>query len=49
MILVQKKKMTNKIVRQKSRCANCMFDKSRFLKPKSNKKANKTKPKLFIY
>ena len=39
--------MTNN--RQKSRCANCMFDKSRVLKSKSNKKANKTKPKLFIY
>ena len=24
--------MTNKIIRKKSRCANCMVDKSRFLK-----------------
>ena len=24
--------MTNKLVRERSRCANCMVDKSRFLK-----------------
>ena len=30
--------MTNKVVREKSRCANCMSDKSRFLKEKPNKK-----------
>ena len=29
--------MTNKVIRQKSRCANCMFDKLRFLKQNSNK------------
>ena len=43
--------MTNKIIGQKSRCANCMFDKSRFLKQKSNKNRNlnKNNPKLFTY
>ena len=30
--------MTNKVVREKSRCANCMSDISRFLKQKPNKK-----------
>ena len=30
--------MANKVVREESRCANCMADKSRFLKQKSNKK-----------
>ena len=30
--------MTNKVVRVKSRCANCMSEKSRFLKQKSNNK-----------
>ena len=29
--------MTNKVVREVSRCANCMVDKSRSLKQKSNK------------
>ena len=32
---------TNKVVREKSTCANCMVDKSRFLIQKSNKKSNK--------
>ena len=47
--------MTNKVFREKSRCANCIVDKSRFLKQKSNKKPNKeinsskTNPKFFIY
>ena len=31
--------MTNKVVRAKSKCANCMANKSRFLKQKHNKKA----------
>ena len=30
--------VTNKAIRQKSRCANCMSDKSRFFKQKHNKK-----------
>ena len=30
--------MTNKVVREKSRCDNCIADKLRFLKQKSNKK-----------
>ena len=30
--------MRNKVIRDKSRCANCMADKSRFLKQKHNKK-----------
>ena len=29
--------MTNKVIRQKSKCTNCMSDKSKFLKQKSNK------------
>ena len=28
--------MTNKVIRQTSRCANCVAKKSRFLKQKSN-------------
>ena len=35
---ISSKKLTNKVVREKSRCANCMSDKSRFLKERSNKK-----------
>ena len=35
--------MTNKIVREKSRCANCMVVKSRFLKENFNKKSNLNK------
>ena len=42
--------MTNKVIRQKLRCANCMSDKSRFLKQKSNKSGwSNINPKLFIY
>ena len=43
--------VTNKVIRQKSRFANCMVDKSRFLKQKHNKKScwNNINPKLFIY
>ena len=33
--------MTNKLITEASRCANCVADKSRFLKQKSNKKSNK--------
>ena len=42
---------TNKVVRQKPRCANCMSNKSRFLKQKHNKKSdwNNINTKLFIY
>ena len=32
--------MRNKVIREKSRCANCMSDKSRFLKQKSNKRSD---------
>ena len=43
--------MTNKIIRQTSKCANCVAKKSRFFKQKSNKKTtwNKIDPKFFIY
>ena len=34
----KKVKMTNKVIREKSRCANCMSYKSRFVKQKPNKK-----------
>ena len=30
--------MTNKVVRDKSRCGECFFDKSRFMQQKHNKK-----------
>ena len=30
--------MTNKVIRKKSKCANCVAEKSIFLKPKSSKK-----------
>ena len=41
--------MTNKVIRQKSR-ANCMSDKSRLLKQKTNKSGwNNIHPKLLIY
>ena len=30
--------MTNKVIRDKSRCAQCLSDKSKFLKQKLNKK-----------
>ena len=32
--------MTNKVVREKSRCPNAMINKSRFLKQKPNKKTS---------
>ena len=43
--------MKNKVIRDKSRCANCMADKSRFLKQKHNKESswNNLNPKLFIF
>ena len=43
--------MTNEVVRQKSICANCMSDKSRFLKQKNNKKSgwNNINLKLFVH
>ena len=43
--------MTNKVVRGKSRSANFMDDKSKFLKQKLNKKSisSKINSKLFIY
>ena len=31
--------MTNKVIRDKSRCAECFSDKSRFMKEKHNKKS----------
>ena len=31
--------MTNKVIRDKSRCAQCLSDKSRFMKQKPNKKS----------
>ena len=42
-ILVQKIIMINKVIRQVSRCANCVAGKSRILKQKSNKKIVGTK------
>ena len=43
--------MTNKVIKQASKCARCVAEKSRFLKQKSNKKTgwDKINPKLFIY
>ena len=43
--------MTNKVVKQASKCTNCKAKKSRFLKQKTNRKAawNKIDPKLLIY
>ena len=43
--------MTNKLVWEKSRCANAMIYQSRFLKQKPNKKTsrNNVNPKLFVY
>ena len=43
--------MKNKGVRHKPRCANCMSNKSRFLKQKLNKKSdwNNINTKLFVY
>ena len=43
--------MTNKVIRQASKCTNCVAEKSRFLKQKSNKKTDweKINLKIFIY
>ena len=42
--------MANKVVRQSSKCANCVAEKSRFLKQKSNKKLVGTRSILnFLY
>ena len=38
-IASRKVNMKNKVVRDKSRCGECLSDKSRFLKQKSNKKS----------
>ena len=38
-IASRKVTMTNKMVRDKSSCGECLSDKSRFLKQKSNKKS----------
>ena len=42
--------MMNKVIRDKSRCANCIPDKSRLLKQKYNGKSgwNNTNPKLLL-
>ena len=37
-IASRKVTMTNKVITEKSRCGECLSDKSRFLKQKSNKK-----------
>ena len=41
----------NRVIKQTSRYANCVVEKSRFLKQKSNEKIgwDKINPKLFIY
>ena len=43
--------MANQVIRDKSRCANCMPDKWRFLKQKQNKNSgwNNINLKLFVY
>ena len=43
--------MRNKVITDKSRCANCMSDRSRFLKQEHDKKIgwNNINPKLFVY
>ena len=43
--------MTNRVLRQASKCATCVAEKSRFLKQKLNKKSgwNNINPKLFVY
>ena len=43
--------MTNKVVRQVSKWANCVVEKSKFLKENFNRKtgSNKMDPKLLIY
>ena len=45
------KKHTNKVIRQASKCANCIAEKSRFLKQKSNNKTSwdKSDPKFMTY
>ena len=40
---------TNKVIRQKSRCANCMANKLLFFKQQSKKDWNIIISKLFIY
>ena len=37
-IASRKVTMTNKVIRDKSRCSECLSDKSRFMKQKHNKK-----------
>ena len=37
-IALRKVTMTNKVIRYKSRCSECLSDKSRFKKQKHNKK-----------
>ena len=43
--------MTNKVIRQVSKCANCIAEKSMFLTKRDNKKSglDKSNPTLFIY
>ena len=43
--------MTNRVVREKSKCVNAMIYTSRFLKEKPNKKTswNNVNPSLFLY
>ena len=43
--------MTNKVIRDKSRCVNCISYKSRFLKQRFNKKSswNNINHKIFIH
>ena len=49
---IDSKKVTiaNKVIREKSRRDNCVFNKSRFLKPKPNNKSSSyINLKLFLY
>ena len=50
-ICSKKVMMLNEVIRDKSRCANCMSDKSRFLKQKHNKNSgwNNIKRRLFVH
>ena len=43
--------MTNKVIRQVSKCANCIAENSMFLTKRANKKSglDKSNPTLFIY
>ena len=43
--------MTNQVIRQASKCATCVAEKSGFLKQKCDKKTGRHKinPKFFIY